>query len=171
MSPFVVLQAVSLTALAVILIVASWQDLRTMRIANSLSVTAAAAFLPWALAGLALGKVTPAAIGMAVACAAAVFAIGTVAFALGAVGGGDVKLLSATTLFAGPGLLPDLLLITALVGGLIGLAILAGVPIGPAAPENGGSSGSQLSRGLPYAPAIAAGGLWIIVALAVMIVN
>ena len=60
------------------------------------------------------------AIGLALACAAVVFGAGTAAFAAGALGGGDVKLLAAASLFAGPGLISDFLLVTALAGGVLG---------------------------------------------------
>ena len=89
-----------------------------------------------------------------------VFAAGAAAFAAGALGGGDVKLLAAASLFAGTARIGDFLAVTAIAGGLLGLAILAGAPIGQ--PAVGGPLRARLRRGLPYGPAIAAGGLWVV---------
>ena len=79
--------------------------------------------------------------------------------------GGDVKLAAVTTLFAGPGLLLDFALIVAVAGGLLGLAILAGAPIGPVAAGDR-TVRARLGNNLPYGPAIALGGLWVAFTLA-----
>jgi len=106
-------------------------------------------------------------VGLALACAAAVFAAGAVAFAAGALGGGDVKLLAAASLFAGMGPISDFLLVTALVGGVLGVAVLAGAPLSPLAqaPATDATLRTRLRSGLPYGPAIAAGGLWVAASL------
>jgi len=165
MSLFALLQFVCVAAFALLLIAAGWQDLRTMRIGNGLSLSVVGCFALWALAGLALGHLSWLDIGLSVACAAGVFGVGALAFAVGAVGGGDVKLLAAASLFAGPALQLDFLTVTALVGGALGLAILAGAPIGPARASTEGTLRTRLRGGLPYGPAIAAGGLWVAAAL------
>ena len=54
-----------------------------------------------------------------------VFVAGALLFSRGLIGGGDVKLLTAATLWAGPGLTPALLIVTALLGGLLTLALLS----------------------------------------------
>lgn len=169
MSLFAPLQAGCLLAFAILLIAAGWQDLRTMRIANRLSLAIVACFALWALGGLALGALSIGHVALSAICAAALFAAGAVAFAAGGLGGGDVKLLAAAGLFAGPALMIDFLTVTALVGGALGLAILAGAPIGPAtAPaSDGGTVRARLRGGLPYGPAIAAGGLWVAASLVV----
>ncbi|TMJ27696.1 MAG: hypothetical protein E6G95_10545 [Alphaproteobacteria bacterium] len=66
---------------------------------------------------------------------------------------------------AGPAGLVDFLAVTAIAGGLLGLAILAGAPIGQ--PAVAGPLRARLRRGLPYGPAIAAGGLWVAASQAV----
>lgn len=130
-----------------------------MTIANGFSLAIAGLFVVWAAAVLAAGRLSASDLAMAVGYAIAVLAAGVAAFAAGGLGGGDVKLLAATSLFAGPGRLVDFLAITAIVGGLMGIAILAGAPIGqPAA----GPLRARLRRDLPYGPAIAAGGLWVV---------
>ena len=55
MSLFVPLQTGCLIALAMLLLLAAWQDLRTMHIADTVSVAIVAAFALWALSGLARG--------------------------------------------------------------------------------------------------------------------
>jgi prepilin peptidase CpaA len=165
MSLLALLQTGCLAAFAILLIAAGWQDLRTLRIANSLSLATLAAFAVWAAAGVALGQLSAATLAIAIFCSLAVFGIGAAGFAAGILGGGDVKLLAAVSLFAGPAGLVDFLAITAIAGGLLGLAILAGAPIGQ--PAVAGPLRARLRRGLPYGPAIAAGGLWVAASQAV----
>jgi len=164
MSLLALLQVCCLAAFAILLIAAGWQDLRTMRIANGLSIAIAMSFVLWSAAGLGLGRVTLGQIGWSAVCAVVVFSVSAFAFALGTIGGGDVKLLAAASLFAGPTYQFDFLAVTAFVGGLLGLALLAGVPVGPARQVEGAAT---LRSGLPYGPAIAAGGLWVVASLAI----
>lgn len=166
MSLFAPLQTGCLIALAMLLLLAAWQDLRTMHIADAVSLAIVAAFALWASSGLARGTISLPTVGVALACAAVMFGAGAAAFAAGALGGGDVKLLAATSLFAGPGLMSDFLLVTTLVGGALGVAVLAGAPIGPLAPAAGATIRTRLRGSLPYGPAIAAGGLWVAASLA-----
>jgi prepilin peptidase CpaA len=60
----------------------------------------------------------------AISCGLAVFAVGAFLFARGYVGGGDVKLLSAAALWAGPAGLANLLLLTGILGGALALFLL-----------------------------------------------
>jgi prepilin peptidase CpaA len=163
------LQTGCLIAFALLLLMAAWQDLRTLHIADAFSLGIVLAFVMWALGGWAQGTFSPLSLGLAAACAIGVFAAGALAFAFGSLGGGDVKLLAASSLFAGPALMLDFVIATALVGGLMSVAILAGAPIGPAvpaAPTGGATVRGRLRSGLPYGPAIAAGGLWVAASLA-----
>jgi prepilin peptidase CpaA len=166
MSLLAPVQTGCLIAFALLLLLAAWQDLRTMQIADRLSLAIVAIFFVWAALGLAAGMLSFITVGLNVVVAAAVFGAGALAFAFGGLGGGDVKLLAASSLFAGPALLLDFMTVTALVGGVLGLAILAGAQIGPVAPEGGGTVRARLRSGLPYGPAIAAGGWWTAAALA-----
>jgi prepilin peptidase CpaA len=156
-------QTVCLIALAGLLIAAAWQDLRTLHIGNGLSIAIAALFVGWAVIGLIAGSYTLQAFGLSIACGASLFAVGMAVFAAGILGGGDVKFLAAVGLFAGPAGILDLLLVTALAGGLLGIAVLAGAPIGPVSTRGE----AALQRRLPYGPAIAVGGLWVASRLAV----
>jgi prepilin peptidase CpaA len=166
MSLFATVQTGCLIAFAALLLLAAWQDWRTMQIADGISLGIAALFIPWALAGVAASTFSLLDLALALACAAGMFGLGTLAFAAGAMGGGDVKLAAAASLFAGPGLMLDFVTMTALVGGLLGVAILAGAPIGPVPSAGDGTVRARLRGNLPYGPAIAAGGLWVALALA-----
>jgi prepilin peptidase CpaA len=166
MSLFAPLQTGCLVAFALLLLLAAWQDLRTMHIADAVSLAIVMVFAVWALSGLVRGTLSFAAVGFALACAAVLFGAGAAAFAAGALGGGDVKLLAAASLFAGLGQISDFLLVTVLVGGALGVAMLAGAPIGPLAPAADASIRTRLRGSLPYGPAIAAGGLWVAASLA-----
>ena len=161
------LQIGCLIALAGLLVAAAWQDLRTLRIGNGFSISIAAVFVVWATAGLVAGTFTLPFLGFSVACAGGLFLLGAAAFAVGMIGGGDVKLLAAVGLFAGPALVIDLLLITALAGGLMGLAVLAGAPIGAVSMEGEATLRQRLRGRVPYGPAIAVAGLWVATRLAV----
>lgn len=158
-------QIACLAVLALLLVAAAWQDLRSMRIADGLSLGIVASFIAWALAGVAAGSYSFGSLGLALACAVGVFLLGALAFAAGGLGGGDVKLAAATSLFAGPGLLLDFALIVAVAGGVLGLAILAGAPIGPVTASDR-TVRARLGHNLPYGPAIALGGLWVAFSLA-----
>src|SRR5215211_7073843 len=166
MSLFAYLQTGCLIAFALLLLLAAWQDWRTMQIADGISLGIIAAFVAWATLGFVAGTFSLLDLALALACAAGMFGLGTLAFAAGAMGGGDVKLAAAASLFAGPGLMLDFVTVTALVGGLLGVAILAGAPIGPLASTGDGTVRARLRGNLPYGPAIAAGGLWVALALA-----
>jgi prepilin peptidase CpaA len=165
MSLFALLHVACLALLVALLVAASAQDLRTMQIANGFSLAVAGLFAVWAAAGLATGQMSLLELAMAVGCGVAVFGAGAAAFAVGALGGGDVKLLAAVSLFAGPQQVLDLLFITAIAGGVLGLAILAGAPIGRPAMAVAGPLRARLRTGLPYGPAIAVGGLWVAASL------
>jgi prepilin peptidase CpaA len=163
------LQTGCLIAFALLLLLAAWQDLRTLHIADVLSLAIVFVFAVWALGGLAGGTFSPSRLGLAAACAVGVFGVGAVGFAFGGLGGGDVKLLAASSLFAGPALMFDFVMVTALAGGLLSIAILAGAPIGPVMPAASAGEATvraRLRSGLPYGPAIAAGGLWVAASLA-----
>ena len=112
---------------------------------------------------------TPAALA-AVGCAAAVFLGGAVLFSRGLLGGGDVKLLAAATLWAGADAVPPLLVLTGLIGGLLALVFLT--PLGEriTASRSAGLAPSEdrklRARGtpVPYGVAIAAAALIVTIA-------
>ncbi len=95
----------------------------------------------------------------ALGCAATVFVAGALLFSRGFIGGGDVKLLTAATLWAGPGRTPELLIVTALLGGLLSLVLLAPLAMRAVfSPADGSTGGAKLGS-VPYGIAIAGAAL------------
>ena len=97
--------------------------------------------------------------------AAATFAVGFGLFALRLCGGADVKLFAAVTLWAGPALFVPMLFYTAIAGGLLALALWVRHKFlraaTPAAVFFATSDESFAKQPMPYAVAIAAGGLFV----------
>ena len=100
---------------------AASSDLLTMRIANWLVLTLVIAYAALAL----IAQLPLADIGISVACAVIVLVIAFAFFAFGWIGGGDAKLVAATTLWVGFGLMLPFLIYAALLGGGLTLLILA----------------------------------------------
>lgn len=150
------LQMVCLVAYAIVLVIAAWRDWQTLQIADVFPLMIIGAFAVWAAGGYVGGRVSAAEIGFAAAVALALLVVGAAAFAAGALGGGDAKLLAAAGLFAGPAHVVAFLLVVALAGGALALAVLAGATVGPRPVED-----APLRRRLAFGPAIAAGGLWV----------
>jgi prepilin peptidase CpaA len=161
----------AIISFAGILLFAAWGDLRRLLIPNRLSLAIVVLWLAHLLAA-------PAAVDPlgALAVALVIFALGFALFAVGMMGGGDVKLLTATALWAGPALWPELLVVTTACGGVIAVVLLtpqgawfeariqdAGalshlrVNLAPGAPRR--------YRPMPYGVAIAAGGLVVVLRL------
>jgi prepilin peptidase CpaA len=153
-------QAFALTVFAAVMAVAAFEDFRRLVIPNLLPIVLCA-FWPVYFAAVPSLYGALAAIG----CAAAVFVVGAVLFARGYLGGGDVKLLSAATLWAGPAGTPALLMLTAVIGGALALFLLMpfGGQIAAAARGMLGQSPIRVERGLatrvPYGVAIAGAAL------------
>lgn len=142
-----------LVVLAGALVAAAAFDLSRYLIPNrfpaviAASFVASAPFVPFGewLAGAATGLV--------------VLFGGVILFARGMLGGGDVKLLAASALFAGPTLLMPFLLVTTLTGAVLACCLLT--PLARLMPAPPGSTAPALRRPIPYGLAIAAGGLFI----------
>ncbi len=115
------LSTLALFVFPVLMAYAASSDLLTMRIANWLVLVVAVAYLALAL----IVQLSWSDIGMAAAAAAIVLAIAFAFFAFGWIGGGDAKLVAATTLWVGFGLMVQYLLYAALLGGGLTLLILA----------------------------------------------
>ena len=100
---------------------AAFSDLFTMRISNTLVLALVATFFVLALVvGLPLSE-----IGMHLACAALVLVFAFAFFAFGWIGGGDAKLIAATTLWLGLGMMLPYLIYASLLGGALTLLLLA----------------------------------------------
>jgi prepilin peptidase CpaA len=159
------------TGLLTLLAHACWTDLSARRIANR---TCAAIVLAWPVQ-LALVSPPPS-LTASVLVALAVFAPAVLLWRRGILGGGDVKLLCALSLWAGPAGIVPFLLLTGVAGGAVALVWLwlrqgGGVALaaltqryaGPAGP---GMAAMLADPALPYGLAIAAGGAWLALTLA-----
>ena len=135
--------------LAAMLLVAATGDLRARIIPNWLNAAIALLAIPfWWLSGLPLWPEVVAQI----AIAAGVFAVFAIAFRIGAMGGGDVKMVAALALWLPPLAVLKLLVIMSLAGGVLTLAMLIRHRLAKA--------GGRLE--IPYGVAIAFGGFWLI---------
>lgn len=135
--------------LALMLMAASWHDLRSRTIPNGLNLAIALLAIPfWWSTGLALWPDLAWQIGVA----ALVFGLFAIAFSIGAMGGGDVKLVAALALWLPAPAVLMLLVIMSLAGGALTLAM--------AVRHRLARSGGKLE--IPYGLAIAFGGLWLI---------
>lgn len=113
-------QAILLTVFAVLMAAAAFEDFRRLTIPN---LVPAALSLLWPLYFAATAPSFHGALA-AIGCALAVFLVGAALFARGWLGGGDVKLLAAATLWAGPAGTPSLLVMTGVLGGVMALFLL-----------------------------------------------
>ena len=138
-----------LCALAIALIFAAFTDLRSRKISNRLNlVIAIGAPLFW----LASGKSLYPDIVLQLGLALGVFAVLAGLFAIGAMGGGDVKLLTALALWVDPGTFLKLVIIMALVGGLL-TVVMGAIHVMRRRKDR---------LAIPYGVAIACGGLWVL---------
>ena len=129
------------------LVLAMAGDLRERRIPNWLCAILAALFLP---AGQAAGLGWQAFLVDHVSTGLAVLGIGLVLFSRGWLGGGDVKLLAAVSLWVGaPNLFP-LLIIMSVLGGLLALGVLIA------------HRWRGTSKEVPYGLAIGGAALWLL---------
>ena len=152
---------VPLAGFAGLMATAAFEDLRRLIIPNGLILGLCAL---WPVHVATAPAVTLAAAGAATLCAAAVFIVGALLFSRGLIGGGDVKLLAAATLWAGPAATVSLLVVTSLLGGLLCLLLLTPVGALIAAARPIVSETADPARGahpvlVPYGVAIAAAAL------------
>lgn len=141
------------------MVFAAVSDLLSMTIANRVSLLLLAVFLVVApLSGM--GWVD---IGMHVAAGAFMLSVTFALFALGGMGGGDAKLIAATSVWMGFGFpLMQYLLTAAMLGGMLTLAILSfrGSALAPVTSQNLFLRNfSKDAGGIPYGIALGAAGL------------
>ena len=98
---------------------AMWTDATSLTIPNMVSILLVALFLPFSYQALDGENV----LGHA-GIAAMVFVITLIFYAVGWMGGGDVKFMSATSLWMGPALILPFLFHVALIGALVAILIL-----------------------------------------------
>lgn len=141
-------------------------DVKTYRIPNAVSGALVALYPLFALT--APYHVAPLA---SLGVMATVLVLGFALFSFRMVGGGDIKLLTALTLFAGPALVMDLVLVVALAGGVIAVLMLSDLTrfVLASAFEQVGSHtlrNAMMSVSIPYGLAIAAGAVFLALRLA-----
>ena len=117
-------QFLALAVFTAVMAVAAFEDFRRLVIPNLLPILLCAV---WPLYAAATGTTLYGA-ALSLGCALAVFVVGAFLFARGLLGGGDVKLLSAAVLWAGPAGTTRLLLLTCVFGGALALFLL--MPMG-----------------------------------------
>jgi prepilin peptidase CpaA len=138
-----------LACLAIALLAAAFTDLRSRQIGNWLTgAIALAAPLFWWASGLTLWP----GVAMQVGVALAAFAVLAALFALRAMGGGDVKLLTALALWIRPAWFAELVLMMALLGGVLTIAFGAWHVM----------RRRKDRLAIPYGVAIATAGLWVL---------
>lgn len=145
--PFIVYGLVG--ALAIALVVAAFTDIRRRQIDNWLNAAIAlGAPLFWWASGLSLWP----GVALQLLLAVAAFAVLAGLFALRAMGGGDVKLLTALALWMPAVLFLRLLIVMALAGGVLTVALAMWHV----------TRRSKERLKIPYGVAIALAGLWTI---------
>lgn len=149
-----------LSGLAIALLAAAAGDLAHRKIGNRLNAAIAlAAPLYWWASGLSV-----VAIGWQLGLGLCVFVLLAALFAAGAMGGGDVKLLSALALWIRPMWYVQLLMAMALCGGgLCAVLLVFRAVRGKRPSSNPHSNPHSNPRGVPYGIAIALGGLWVLI--------
>ncbi|WP_447762820.1 A24 family peptidase [Sphingopyxis panaciterrae] len=133
--------------LAVLMIAAAVSDLRSRMISNNLNAAMALLAIPfWIAIGLPVWPDVPIQFGAAFA----VFLLFAGLFAIGAMGGGDVKMIGAVMLWMPLPLFLPMLTIMAVGGGILSAMMLVHIKLRP----------SDKPVEVPYGVAIAAAGLW-----------
>ena len=142
------LPVILLSILAALLLLAAVRDIGSRQIPNWLTAVIALLAVPfWLSAGLPLWPDMAVRVGVAAGLFAAFAAI----FYLGAMGGGDVKLIAAVALWLPPLAVLHLLAIMAIAGGVLTVFMVARARIARSGtPE------------IPYGVAIAGAAMWLI---------
>lgn len=133
--------------LGLLMIAAAISDLRSRTISNELNAVIALLAIPfWIVSGLALWPD----IAIQFGAAFAVFLVFAGLFAIGAMGGGDVKMIGAVMLWIPLPLFMPTLFVMAIGGGILSAVMLIHMKLRP----------SDKPVEVPYGVAIAAAGLW-----------
>jgi prepilin peptidase CpaA len=133
--------------LGALMIAAAISDLRFRTISNELNAAMALLAIPfWIASGLAAWPDVPIQFGAAFA----VFLVFAGLFAVGAMGGGDVKMIGAVMLWIPLPLFMPTLTVMAVGGGILSAVMLIHMKLRP----------SDKAVEVPYGVAIAAAGLW-----------
>jgi prepilin peptidase CpaA len=146
MSNSSILHMLPLAVFAGLVLLAAEQDIREQRIANRLNLALALLAPAHWLGGTLLAA------GGALALGASVLLLGAIAFNYGWIGGGDVKMLAATSLWVGLDGVTILIAVAAVAGG-VGAFMALLIRLRKT------SLGHAIRAPMPYGPAIAVGAL------------
>lgn len=153
-----------LAALIILVYWAAFSDFAYFTIPNRLSIAVAGLYPSYVLSA----PITTDWQG-GLLCAAILFGVGFLMFIFRLAGGGDVKLLSAVGLWAGPELVGPFLIVTAMAGGMISLAAIVRIQWTQPRPAAGTPFTAWLSpileERIPYGAAIAVGALYVAASL------
>lgn len=150
------LENISIALFVFIVCAAIANDVRALKIQNCYSISLAVLYPAYVLsAGCSIDWLG------SLAVATIVFVVGVALFTFRLVGGGDVKLIAALSLWAGPGAVLPFLVVTTLVGGALAILMLTPTRYVLAAMlESAGADCLRdrlLGPSIPYAIPIAAG--------------
>jgi prepilin peptidase CpaA len=136
-----------MAVLGLLMVAAAISDLRSRTISNELNAAMALLAIPfWIASGLAVWPDMPIQFGAAFA----VFLVFAGLFAIGAMGGGDVKMIGAVMLWIPLPLFAPMLTVMAVGGGILSAVMLIHLKL----------RRSDKVVEVPYGVAIAAAGLW-----------
>ena len=135
------------SALIVMMVMAAISDIRARIIENKLNLAIALLAIPY---WFAVGLNPWPDMAIQLAWGLGVFAFFCIPFAMGKMGGGDVKFISAIALWFPPGLILQFLIMLSLLGFILTLVMMAREWI----------KTRKLQTKVPYGVSIALGGLW-----------
>ncbi len=160
MLQFLSVDNVIITVFLGLLALAAYFDVREYRIPNRLSLFIAALYPVHVVA-----SVQPVDWVGGLVVASTALAGMSALYAFRAVGGGDVKLITVTAMWAGPAAVAEFLVITTVAGGLLALLMISsarfGFAVGFAGIGRRDTKDMLLKEALPYGVAIAAGGFFV----------
>lgn len=148
-APDLIVPTLLVGLLAVLLVAGAISDLRSRTISNWLNGAIALLAVPF---WFALGLDPWPTMAIQLSLALATFALFAIFFALGAMGGGDVKMIAALALWLPPGMLLQVLMIMTIAGGMLTVVVWLWHKVRK----------TPLGAGVPYGVAIAIAGIWAI---------
>ena len=155
------ISSLTLCVVIAILLFAALYDIKHRRIPNILPLLIVALYCIYAVFGCFLDSAHDVDLLDGLMVGSLLLAFGLILFAVGAAGGGDVKLLAAISLFAGTPYIAPLLILTALSGGLVASVIWIGSKMHPKQNKVDGAN----RHGVPYGVAITVSGIWLCIQL------
>lgn len=156
-----VIVTTTLCIVMLVLVYAAFNDIKHRRIPNSLSLVLIVLYGTFALATQFQDSTTPVDFINGLLTGIGVLAGGLVLFGLGVMGGGDIKLAAALSLFAGTPYLPAVLILITLSGGILAGATWGYSKLKPKQNKVDGANRDSV----PYGVAISISGVWLCIQL------